>query len=88
MLACLPARPQVVNDKELFMEWNKEMKSMAGRIDSVRKELQRVLTAKYPAKDWGFITQQIGMFSFTGLSPAQVCKINPLFQPFNPDFQF
>ncbi len=45
---------------------------MAGRIERVRGELQRALEAKYPSKDWSFITKQIGMFSFTGLTPAQV----------------
>jgi aspartate aminotransferase len=25
-----------------------------------------------PDKDWSFVTRQIGMFSFTGLNPAQV----------------
>lgn len=63
---------QVVGDAELFKEWNVEMRGMSGRIDNVRHELQRILTAKMPSKDWSFITQQIGMFSFTGLTPAQV----------------
>ena len=49
------------------------MRGMAGRIERVRGELQRSLESKYPSKDWSFITKQIGMFSFTGLTPAQVC---------------
>lgn len=63
---------EVVNDKELFAEWKVEMAGMAGRIERVRGELQKSLEAKYPDKDWSFITKQIGMFSFTGLTPAQV----------------
>ncbi|PNW86841.1 hypothetical protein CHLRE_02g097900v5 [Chlamydomonas reinhardtii] len=63
---------EVVNDKELFEEWKGEMRGMAGRIERVRGELQRSLESKYPSKDWSFITKQIGMFSFTGLTPAQV----------------
>ena len=27
-----------------------------------------------PDKDWGFVLHQIGMFSYTGLTPAQVSK--------------
>jgi aspartate aminotransferase len=50
----------------------KEMEGMAGRIAKVRGELRKSLEGKYPGKDWSFITNQIGMFSFTGLSPAQV----------------
>jgi aspartate/tyrosine/aromatic aminotransferase len=49
-----------------------EMAGMAGRINRVRGELRAALESKYPGKDWSFVTNQIGMFSFTGLSPAQV----------------
>ena len=49
-----------------------EMAGMAGRIARVRGELRKSLESKMPAKDWSFVTSQIGMFSFTGLSPVQV----------------
>ncbi len=52
-------------------EWKGEMRGMAGRIERVRGELRASLESKYPDKDWSFITKQIGMFSFTGLTPAQ-----------------
>jgi hypothetical protein len=45
---------------------------MAGRIDSIRKQLRAALEKRQANKDWSFVTSQIGMFSFTGLSPAQV----------------
>lgn len=61
-----------MNDANLWEEWRGEMKGMAGRIERVRGELRAALEAKYPGKDWSFITKQIGMFSFTGLTPAQV----------------
>lgn len=48
------------------------MSGMAGRIERVRKELQSALEERAPNKDWSFVTRQIGMFSFTGLTPAQV----------------
>jgi hypothetical protein len=38
----------------------------------VRGELQAALEARMPERNWGFITKQIGMFSFTGMTPAQV----------------
>jgi aspartate aminotransferase len=63
---------EIVNDKELFAGWKKEMGEMAGRIVRMRTELRAALEARMPAKSWSFITSQIGMFSFTGLSPAQV----------------
>lgn len=63
---------EVVNDPSMFEEWKGEMKGMAGRITRVRGELEAALKARMPAKDWSFITRQIGMFSFTGMTPAQV----------------
>eukprot|EP00199_Chlamydomonas_sp_CCMP681_P000501 CAMPEP_0119108176 /NCGR_PEP_ID=MMETSP1180-20130426/13508_1 /TAXON_ID=3052 ORGANISM="Chlamydomonas cf sp, Strain CCMP681" /NCGR_SAMPLE_ID=MMETSP1180 /ASSEMBLY_ACC=CAM_ASM_000741 /LENGTH=431 /DNA_ID=CAMNT_0007093765 /DNA_START=35 /DNA_END=1330 /DNA_ORIENTATION=+ len=63
---------EVVNDPAMFEEWKTEMRGMAGRIARVRGELRAALEQKNPKKDWSFITKQIGMFSFTGLSPKQV----------------
>lgn len=52
------------------------MRGMAGRIERVRGELRASLESKYPDKDWSFITKQIGMFSFTGLTPPQAsCQL-------------
>lgn len=48
------------------------MAGMAGRIARVRDELQAALQKRAPEKDWSFVTQQIGMFSFTGMTPSQV----------------
>jgi aspartate/tyrosine/aromatic aminotransferase len=49
-----------------------QMAGMAGRIAGVRGELQAALESRCPDKDWSFITKQIGMFSFTGMTPQQV----------------
>lgn len=43
----------------------------------VRGELQAALEARMPERNWGFITKQIGMFSFTGMTPAQVRDVIP-----------
>lgn len=63
---------EVVGNEELFSQWKSEMKLMADRIKSVRGLLQSELEKASDAKDWSFVTRQIGMFSFTGLTPAQV----------------
>lgn len=52
-----------------------QMAKMAGRIAGVRSELQAALEKRCPDKDWSFVTQQIGMFSFTGMTPQQVRHI-------------
>lgn len=63
---------EVVNETSMFDEWKAEMEMMSGRIMSVRKQLHDELGNLYPEKDWGFILSQIGMFSFTGMTPEQV----------------
>jgi len=64
----------ILNDPVMFEEWKEDIKTMAGRIKDMRKELYRLLKEelKTPGK-WDHIVEQIGMFSFTGLSVEQ-CK--------------
>ena len=63
---------EVVGDEGMFNDWKGEMEMMSGRIKDVRKELHANLVKLNPDKDWGFILSQIGMFTYTGMSPAQV----------------
>jgi aspartate aminotransferase len=62
----------VIGDDELYAEWKAEMEMMSGRIKNVRTLLQEELEKRMPEKDWSFVTSQIGMFSYTGLSKEQV----------------
>jgi aspartate aminotransferase len=71
--AAIAAR--VVDDDTLFEQWKGEMRGMAGRIARVRKELQVALEQRDPKRDWSFVTRQQGMFSFTGMTPAQVDRM-------------
>lgn len=63
---------EVMSSPEMFGEWKAEMQEMSGRIMQVRSYLFEELKKRMPQKDWSFVVNQIGMFSFTGLSPAQV----------------
>ncbi|KAK9805264.1 hypothetical protein WJX72_009822 [[Myrmecia] bisecta] len=63
---------EVVGNPDMFEEWKEEMQGMAGRIKTVRQELHDHLKEIHPERDWSFILRQIGMFSFTGLTPKQV----------------
>jgi len=45
---------------------------MADRIISMRTQLRRRLGELGSKRDWSHVTNQIGMFCFTGLSPSQV----------------
>lgn len=63
---------EVVGTPELFAEWKEEMQMMAGRIKTVRQKLYDEISKINSDRDWSFILKQIGMFSFTGLTPEQV----------------
>ncbi|EGN95393.1 hypothetical protein SERLA73DRAFT_186351 [Serpula lacrymans var. lacrymans S7.3] len=62
----------ILNDAGLFEEWKRDIKTMAGRIIDMRQELYSVLSdeLKTPGS-WEHIINQIGMFSFTGISAEQ-----------------
>ncbi|RYP53321.1 hypothetical protein DL768_001678 [Monosporascus sp. mg162] len=65
----------VMNDASLFAEWEDNLRTMSGRIISMRKALRSKLEELGTPGTWNHITDQIGMFSFTGLTEAQVLKI-------------
>lgn len=64
----------VLNNPQLCSEWKECIKSMSNRIKEMRKGLrERLLALGTPNKNqWNHITEQIGMFSYTGLNPRQV----------------
>ena len=66
---------EVVGDPELFAEWKDEMRGMAGRIKEVRAQLVACLKELDSSKNWDFITEQIGMFSYTGMTTEQVANM-------------
>ncbi|RMZ85966.1 hypothetical protein DV737_g24, partial [Chaetothyriales sp. CBS 132003] len=65
----------VLNDAQLFKEWERDLGTMAGRIKDMRKSLKAELDRLGTPGNWDHIVNQIGMFSFTGLSEAQVLAI-------------
>ncbi|XP_038069403.1 aspartate aminotransferase, mitochondrial-like [Patiria miniata] len=62
----------IMNTPELNAEWKKELELMSGRIISMRTQLVDNLRKEGSNRDWSHITDQIGMFCFTGLKPDQV----------------
>jgi len=61
----------VLSDPALYQEWRDELLAMSVRIQDMRAELFGELQTLGTPGDWSHITSQIGMFSFTGLSPEQ-----------------
>lgn len=65
----------VLNDKTLFAEWEDNLLTMSGRIKDMRRALRSKLEELGTPGSWNHITDQIGMFSFTGLNEHQVQKL-------------
>ncbi|KAJ6260289.1 hypothetical protein Dda_4514 [Drechslerella dactyloides] len=66
---------QILNDPSLNQQWLGEVKGMADRIIVMRKSLKGALEKLGSQKDWSHITSQIGMFTYTGLTPEQVDRL-------------
>lgn len=66
---------EILNDSELRKEWLHDVKGMADRIISVRTKLRDNLKKNGSTRDWTHITDQIGMFCYTGLKPNEVSVI-------------
>lgn len=65
----------ILNDETLFKEWEEDLRTMAGRIITMRTALKAKLEDLGTPGTWNHITDQIGMFSFTGLSEKQVLEL-------------
>lgn len=57
-----------LGDPGMRQEWLDSLKQMSGRIQSMREGLKAELIKLGTPGSWDHITNQIGMFSFTGLS--------------------
>lgn len=62
----------VLTDAKLRKAWEGEVAAMRERILLMRKKLHGVMRAKLPGRDFNYFLSQRGMFSYTGLSAAQV----------------
>mmetsp|Transcript_35272 Transcript_35272/g.51807 ORF Transcript_35272/g.51807 Transcript_35272/m.51807 type:complete len:410 (-) Transcript_35272:113-1342(-) len=65
----------VLNDPVLEKQWYAECKLMADRIITMRTALVGGLVTAGSTKNWEHVTNQIGMFCFSGMTPEQVEKL-------------
>ncbi|KAL8437996.1 hypothetical protein ACSSS7_000566 [Eimeria intestinalis] len=65
---------RILGCQERMQQWKQQLKCVAGRIERARKLLRTGLEKKETPGSWRHITDQIGMFSFTGLSSEQ-CEL-------------
>ncbi|KAI7005978.1 PLP-dependent transferase, partial [Hortaea werneckii] len=69
----------ILNNEQLFAQWEEDLRTMSGRIIEMRKQLRNKLEQMGTPGTWNHITDQIGMFSFTGLNEQQVQKLREQF---------
>ena len=62
----------VLTDPALRASWEAELGGMRERILAMRQSLYGVLAAKVPGRDFDYFLTQRGMFSYTGMTAAQV----------------
>jgi aromatic-amino-acid transaminase len=62
----------VLTTPELRQLWEDELAGMRVRIKEMREAFVAKLKAKAPAHDFDFVRDQVGMFSYSGLTKAQV----------------
>ena len=69
----------VLNDPALKAAWLAEVEAMRTRILAMRQTLVDALKEAVPGKNFDYLLKQRGMFSYTGLSAAQVDRLREEF---------
>jgi aromatic-amino-acid transaminase len=75
----------VLSTPELRATWENELSGMRVRIREMRSALVQKLKEKAPAHDFEFVNQQRGMFSYSGLTKAQVERLRDEFSIYAVD---
>ncbi|MDO4769966.1 MAG: amino acid aminotransferase [Brachymonas sp.] len=75
----------VLNTPALRQQWEEELGAMRVRIKQMREKLVEGLKAAGVQRDMSFITQQIGMFSYSGLSKEQMVRLRNEFGVYGTD---
>lgn len=75
----------VLTTPELRSLWERELTGMRERIRDMRRQLVEKLRSRAPKSDFGFVLEQRGMFSYSGLSKPQVARLREEFSVFAVD---
>lgn len=65
----------ILTQPDLYKVWLNDVKGMADRIITMRSSLVNILKQEGSKHNWQHISDQIGMFCFTGLKPNQVERL-------------
>ena len=63
---------EILGDPDLRQRWEVELAEMRNRINDMRQLFVETLDQQGAGRDFSFIARQRGMFSYSGLTPAQV----------------
>lgn len=63
----------ILSDPRLYQQWVEDMRRMAGRIKSMRSGLVTKLKEVGNPHKWNHVTDQIGMFAYTGMT-KEMCE--------------
>jgi aromatic-amino-acid transaminase len=66
---------RVLTTPELRKLWEEELGAMRERIKAMRQALVDGIQARVPGSDFSFVLMQRGMFSYSGLTKAQVGRL-------------
>lgn len=69
----------ILGDPDLKQLWLKEVKGMADRIIGMRSSLRENIEKLGSPLSWEHITNQIGMFCYSGMTPEQVDRLTQEF---------
>lgn len=69
----------VLGTPALRASWHADVAAMRGRIQAMRQRLHESLAALQPGRDASYLLSQRGMFSYTGLTGAQVDRLREQF---------
>jgi len=75
----------VLGNPELRAQWEEELAEMRVRIKAMRQKLVDGLKAAGVQQDMSFITSQIGMFSYSGLTKDQMVRLRSEFGVYGTD---
>ncbi len=70
---------EVLSNNIAKQQWGKELLTMRNRIKTVRKRLVKLLENNNAGRNFSFINNQNGMFSYSGLSNEEVNKLRTKF---------
>jgi aromatic-amino-acid transaminase len=75
----------VLESPELRALWEQELATMRDRIKAMRHRLVDALKTRLPGRDFRFMLEQRGMFSYSGLSSDQVRRLRNEFSVYAID---